>query len=700
MENTPDHSQIDRLFEQKEYNPHSLLGLHGNTIRLWRPGASAVYLEVHGQIVEATQVDPRGLFEYTSASSLNHTSYRIYHNEGLLDHDPYSFEPLIGDVDTFLFNAGRHYELSHMLGANFRTVSGVKGILFCVWAPNAQAVCLVGDFNHWDGRVNPLRSMGCSGVWELFIPGLEQGTRYKFELRSKTGSLLIKSDPFAHFAENRPSNASIVFDVNQYQWQDSAWMKKRSGSLNGPMNIYEVHLGSWKNGVKGYRELAVELGQYCLDMGFTHLELMPIMEHPLDESWGYQVTGFYAVTSRFGTPEDFQFFVDHLHQIGIGLILDWVPAHFPVDDFSLIKFDGTALYENEDPFKGFHPQWNTAIFNYGRKEVVNFLIASALYWIETMHVDGLRVDAVASMIYLDYARNPGEWTPNPDGTNFHHEAIEFIKHLTSIVRQRNPSVVMIAEESSSYSGVTAPAGLGFDLKWNMGWMNDTLRYFSEDPINRKYHHNHLTFSLLYSFSEKFMLPLSHDEVVHMKKSLISKMPGPDWQKFASMRLLYSYMIGHPGKKLLFMGGELGQWREWDCKGEISWDLLKYPMHKGLSDCVKDLNHLYQKSQSLWSDDFSWEGYEWVDFSDADRSITSYLRKGGNTILLFVHNFTPEYRENYRLPLKNKKSLREVFNTDAAIYGGSGKCNLPVNIEAESVTLSLPPLGTIVFEVFV
>jgi 1,4-alpha-glucan branching enzyme len=699
MENTLDYSQIDRLAEQKESNPHCLLGLHGNAIKLWRPGASIVHLEVLGQIVEANQIDPRGLFEFISSQKLCPTEYRIFHANGLLDCDPYSFEPLIGELDRFLFNAGCHYELFEILGANFHSVNGVNGVLFSVWAPNAEAVSLVGDFNHWDGRVNPLRSMDVSGIWELFIPGLEEGALYKFELRTKKGQLLIKSDPFAHFAENRPSNASIVFDVNRHKWQDAEWMCKRSNDLNQPMNIYEVHLGSWKNGVKGYRELAVALGQYCLDMGFTHLELMPIMEHPLDESWGYQVTGFYAVTSRFGTPEDFQFFVDHLHAIGIGLILDWVPAHFPVDDFSLIKFDGTALYEHEDPFKGFHPQWNTAIFNYGRKEVVNFLIGSALYWIEKMHVDGLRVDAVSSMLYLDYARNPGEWTPNTDGSNVHLEAIEFIKHLTSIVRERNPSIFLIAEESSSFSGVTALSGLGFDLKWNMGWMNDTLRYFSEDPINRKYHHNHLTFSLLYSFSEKFMLPLSHDEIVHMKKSLLSKMPGPDWQKFASMRLLYSYMIGHPGKKLLFMGGELGQWTEWDCKGEITWDLLKYPLHKGLSDCICNLNHFYQKQPALWVADFSWEGYEWVDFSDAKHSVISYLRKGNHTTLLFVHNFTPEFRENYQLPLKYKNKLKELFNTDALCYGGSGNCNLPVKIEAESVTLSLPSLGTIVFEVF-
>ena len=502
------------LASQKEYNPHAILGLHENTIKLWRPGATTVYLEVFGQIVEAKQIDPSGLFEYTPPKPVCSTDYRVYHANGLLAHDPYAFAPLIGELDAFLFNAGRHYELSHILGANFRKSNGIDGILFSVWAPNACGVSLVSDFNLWDGRVNPLRSMGRSGIWELFIPGLTEGARYKFEIRTKDDKLRIKSDPFAHYAENRPSNASIVFDIDRHQWKDAEWIAKRPGALNRPMNIYEVHLGSWKKGVNTYRQMATELGNYCVEMGFTHLELMPIMEHPYDESWGYQVTGFFAATSRFGTPEDFQYFVDHLHELGIGVILDWVPAHFPVDEFSLIKFDGTSLFENEDPRKGFHPHWQTAIFDYGRKEVSNFLIASALYWIEKMHIDGLRVDAVASMLYLDYGRNVGEWTPNSDGSNFNFDAIEFLKHLNSIVHERNPHVLMIAEESSSYSGVTSKNSLGFDLKWNMGWMNDTLRYFSTDPVYRKFHQNELTFSLLYSFSEKFLLPLSHDEVVH------------------------------------------------------------------------------------------------------------------------------------------------------------------------------------------
>ncbi len=687
------------LAAQKEYNPHHILGLHNGTIRLWRPGAPAVYLEVMGEIVEAKRIEGTDLFEYTPEKEIKHTDYRIYHSNGQLAHDPYSFLPLVGEMDAYLFNAGRHYELYKVLGANYRVEEGIKGVLFSVWAPNALAVSLVGNFNQWDGRINPMRSMGSSGIWELFVPGMQEESRYKFEVRTKEGKLQIKSDPFAHFAENRPSNASVVANVDGYTWTDKAWMDKRQGALNRPMNVYEVHLGSWRPEFSTYRQLAVELGNYCVDMGFTHLELMPLMEHPLDESWGYQVSGFYAVTSRFGSVSDFQYFVDHLHSLGIGVILDWVPAHFPTDSFALIQFDGTPLFESGDPQKGFHPHWNTAIFDYGRKEVVNFLIGSALYWIEKMHIDGLRVDAVASMLYLDYGRNAGEWTPNADGSNYNIDAIEFIKHLNSIVHERNPGVLMIAEESTSFTGVTSKDALGFDLKWNMGWMNDTLKYFSTDPVYRKTLQNELTFSLLYSFSEKFLLPLSHDEVVHMKKSLLAKMPGPDWQKFASVRLLYSYMIGHPGKKLLFMGGEIGQWDEWNCKGSLPWNLLQYNSHHGLSECVKDLNHFYQKQPALWLDDFSWEGYEWVDFSDADQCIVSYLRKGANTTLLFIHNFTPEYRENYRIPLKKGKRLQEVFNTDQEKYGGSGKCNSPVKIEPGFVTLSLAPLATMVFEVF-
>lgn len=684
------------LVEGRHYNPHHFLGLHdgpeAQVIRLWRPGSTQVCLEVLGQTVEAVQVGSQGLFEYTPSTRLRPEDYRIYHSSGLLAHDPYSQWPTIGEMDAFLFNQGCHYQLYSVLGAQARE----KGTSFAVWAPNAKSVSLIADFNHWDGRLCPMRSLGASGLWELFVPGVGPGEKYKFEVRTQEGYLRIKSDPFAFSAELRPLTASMVSDVNAYRWKDHSW--KRRG-LQGPMNIYEVHLGSWRDEGKEfpqYRELALTLARYCKEMGFTHVELLPIMEHPLDESWGYQVTGFFSVTSRYGTPADFQFFVDHLHQEGIGVILDWVPAHFPLDDASLNRFDGTALYEHEDPRKGIHPHWQTAIFNYGRKEVSNFLIASALFWLDIMHVDGLRVDAVASMLYLDYGRKAGEWIPNSDGSHFNIDAIAFIKHLNSVVHERFPNALMIAEESSSYTGVTHAEGLGFDLKWNMGWMNDTLRYFSKDPIYRKHHQNDLTFSLLYAFSERFIEVLSHDEVVHGKGSLLNKMPGPDWQKFANVRLLYSYMMCQPGKKLLFMGGEIGQWSEWHCKGFLDWHLLQYPLHRGLFTMVRELNHLYLKESSLWENDLSWQGYEWVDFSDWEQSVISYLRKGSGPPLLVVHNFTPEFKKEYWIKLPGLQKVEEIFNSDAALYGGSDQRNGDVVPLKEGFQIRLSPLATMIF----
>ena len=683
------------------HDPHRLLGLHEvkskQVIRLFRPGAKEIHLEVKGKIVQAKKADEKGLFEYFPSSKIQPSDYRIYHQNGELAHDPYAFLPTVGEMDLFLFNKGCHYELYQMLGANAKTFQGVKGVQFAVWAPNAKSVYLVGDFNFWDGRLNPMRSMGVSGVWELFVPEIKEEKKYKFEIHTQQGYIRVKSDPVAFSSEVRPKTASVVFDINKYSWSDAAWMKERaSKSLNQPMNIYEIHLGSWRK-ISNYKEIAPKLAKYCKEMGFTHVELLPIMEHPLDESWGYQVTGFFATTSRYGTPADFQFFVDHLHQNGIGVILDWVPAHFPTDDFSLNRFDGTALYEHEDPRKGMHPHWQTAIFNYSRKEVSNFLLASALFWIEKMHIDGLRVDAVASMLYLDYGRKDGEWIPNPDGSNFNLEAIEFLKHLNSIVHERNQGVLMIAEESSAYQGVTHRDGLGFDLKWNMGWMNDTLRYFAKDPIYRKFHQNDLTFSLLYSFSEKFISVLSHDEVVHMKKSLLSKMPGPDWQKFANMRLLYTYLMCHPGKKLFFMGGEVGQWDEWDCKAEVQWHLLEYPLHNGLHQMIREINQFYLSHNPLWERDFDWTGYEWIDFADAEKCVIPYLRKGSNGTLACIHNFTPEYTPNYFVRLKGVKSAKEVFNSDSARFGGSDKLNLKIECR-DGFSIALAPLATMIFEV--
>lgn len=707
---------LQKIIQRNHHDPHEILGLHPyfegkKVIRLWRPGAEVLFLEVYGEIVQATCLNKAGIFEYVVPGSTSYRDYRVYHQNGLLAHDPYAFLPTLGEIDQYLFNKGVHYQLYKALGAHPINHQGVPGVKFAVWAPGAKSLSLVGDFNYWNGQMNPMRSLGDSGIWELFIPGLREGEKYKFEIVTQTGELRVKADPFAHASELRPATASVVANLDIFTWQDQEWLAKRfhEKDLSKPINIYEVHLGSWKkrgDQFLNYREIARELVSYCKEMAFSHVELMPIQEHPLDESWGYQVTGFYAVTSRFGTTEDFQWFVNYLHQNNIGLILDWVPGHFPTDDFSLAKFDGTALYEHADPRQGFHPHWSTYIFNFGRNEVSNFLIANALFWLEQMHIDGLRVDAVASMLYLDYGREEGEWIPNRYGNRENLEAIEFIKHLNAVVHERNPGTLMIAEESTSFSKVSYPVergGLGFDMKWNMGWMNDTLRYFSKDSLYRIHHHNDLTFGLLYAFSERFVLVLSHDEVVHGKRNLIAKMPGDIWQNFANMRLLYSYMMCQPGKKLIFMGGEIGQWNEWWCKKEIEWDLLRFPTHHGLQMMIKELNQFYQNNEALWSKDFDNSGFEWVDFGDHQNSVISYLRKGNNSILFCVHNYTPGYHWDYYIPLRNVSSIEEVFNTDASKYGGSGKNAEPQIIcdsggYAAQIKIHMCPLATMIFKV--
>ncbi|MGE5196396.1 MAG: 1,4-alpha-glucan branching protein GlgB [Anaerolineae bacterium] len=708
--------EIREKIDQGFHNPHQFLGLHDlneghRVIRLWRPEAKIIHIELFGKIVSSQNIDSRGIFEIPVPQNTTALDYLIYHQNGLKAHDPYAFLPTFGEIDAHLFSRGVHYQLYNCLGAKILEHQGCKGTKFAVWAPNAKQVSVVGDFNFWDGRVNPMRSMGACGVWELFIPGLKEGEKYKFEIKTQGGDVKVKADPFAMFSELRPNTASIIFDVDRYLWGDQEWIQRRSSSKEAqPLLIYEVHLGSWRKkegAFYNYRELAPMLAHYCKEMGFTHIELMPIAEHPLDESWGYQVTGFYATTSRYGIPEDFQYFVDHLHREGIGVILDWVPAHFPMDDFSLAQFDGSYLYEHADPRKGFHPHWNTYIFNYGRHEVCNFLIASALFWFDKMHIDGLRVDAVASMLYLDYGRNEGEWIPNQYGGRENIEAIEFIKHLNSVVHQRFPGILMCAEESTAFTGVSHPlesGGLGFDLKWNMGWMNDTLRYFNKDPFFRHYHHNELTFGLIYAFSEHFILVLSHDEVVHGKGSLISKMPGDDWQKFANMRLLYSYMICQPGKKLLFMGGEIGQWNEWYCKEELHWFLLKFPYHQGLQKFVKKMNAFYLKAHALWDFDSEGRGFEWIDFSDRKNSVISYLRKGKACYLCCVHNFTPTYFPEYFIRLVDAAIVREVFNTDGEEFGGGGKINETLRMVYDGSSrpigfnIQLAPLATMIFEV--
>lgn len=697
------------------YNPHLLLGLHegeeGQEIRLWRPGAAHVYLKIGDTVKQAEQIHPAGLFRCPLPSHLSFLDYRVYHHSGLLAADPYAFWPTFGEVDQYLFAKGVHYAISQKMGARVCEHQGVYGVKFAVWAPEAQAVALLADFNYWDERYNPMRSLGESGVWELFVPGIGTGEKYKFAITTKRGDKLIKSDPFAYAFEKRPSTASIVANISEFAWGDADWMQKRVSKnwLSSPMNIYEVHTGSWKKRhgeFLSYRELAHELAAYCQKMGYTHVELLPIQEHPLDESWGYQVSGFYAPTSRHGFPEDFQYFVNLMHQRGIGVILDWVPGHFPSDGFGLARFDGSALYEHADIRQGWHPHWNTLIFNFGRHEVSNFLLGSALHWILDMHVDGLRVDAVASMLYLDYGREEGDWIPNQYGGKENLEAIEFLKHLNVVVHEKAPGALMIAEESTAFAGITKPVwedGLGFDFKWNMGWMNDTLRYFSKDPLFRSHHHQDLTFGLLYCFAEKFLSVLSHDEVVHGKKSLLAKMPGDVWQQFANLRLLFGYLLCQPGKKLLFMGGEIGQWNEWDCKREVEWELLRYPIHSGLHRAVLSLNHLYLHHPALWERDGDPSGFQWVDFSDTKNSVISYLRHSSAEVLLVVHHFTPGYYPHYRICLSGIREAKEIFNSDSAAYGGSGKINPEVLILKNeegfpyALEIALAPLSTMIFQ---
>lgn len=690
------------------YDPHRVLGLHltkdGNQeLRLWRPGAKEVFVQIKQKTVQlSAHKDIEGLFVCSLSEPITLYDYAVYYPNGLLTQDPYVFTPTFGEMDVHLFNQGNHYRLYEVLGGRICEHQGVYGAKFTVWAPSARSVCVMGDFSCWDTRPFRMRSLGSSGVWELFVPGVSEGEKYKFCIETQHGEFLYKTDPMGYYSELRPATASILFNIDSYCWHDDAWTCKKHHAAAKPMLIYEVHLGSWRKGedYRNYRDIAPALASYVKMMGFTHIELLPIVEHPLDESWGYQVTGFFAATSRFGTPRDFQFFVDTMHAHGIGVLLDWVPAHFPSDDFALYRFDGSHLYEHADPRQGFHPHWNTHIFNYGRREVSNFLLASALFWIDKMHIDGIRVDAVASMLYLDYGRKGVEWIPNQYGGKENLEAIAFLKHFNAAIHEQFPAALTIAEESTSFMGVTHPlewGGLGFDCKWNMGWMNDTLRYFSIDPIFRKYEQSTLTFGLLYAFSEKFCLVFSHDEVVHGKRSLLSKMPGSDWQKFANVRLLYSYMICQPGKKLLFMGGEIGQWSEWNCSQELDWFLLEYPLHEGLQTCIRELNLLYQQEPCLWERDDHPSGFSWVDFSDCENSVISYERRIGDQSLFCVHNFTPSYFHDYRIPVSFTSPLEEIFCTDQEKYGGSGKRNASrIFVENGRVSLSLAPLATMIF----
>lgn len=691
---------LELLVKREHPDPHSILGIHEvddhKVIRLFRPGYKNVHVELGHEMIDLTEVKDSGLFECKVPMEAQSQGYKICHPSGMKSFDPYSYLPTFTDQDAELFNRGVHYETYHALGGRL-TDEGVK---FAVWAPCAMQVALVGAFNEWDGNVNPMRKIGASGVWELFIPGLKEGERYKFEVKTDEGHILLKGDPYAYYNEVRPGTASKISDVESYIWDDSEWMAKRQAKVHDklPMNIYELHMGSWvKDGEEfiNYRTLASKLVDYCKEMSYNYVEFLPLSEHPYDESWGYQVSGYYAITSRFGSVEDFQYMVDYLHQYDIGVILDWVPAHFPMDAFALAQWDGTHIYEHEDPRQGFHPSWNTHIFNYGRYEVSNFLIGSALFYFEKMHIDGIRMDAVASVLYLDFERKDEEWIPNKDGGNENLEAIEFVKHLNAIVHEKFPGALMIAEDSSSYPGVTKPVkdgGLGFDLKWGIGWMSDTLKVFECDFQYRYFEMKHIANEMEYFYSEKFVLTLSHDEVVHGLKSLLSKMPGDEWQKFAGLRLLLSYQMCHPGKKLLFMGGEIGQWTEWFCKEEVHWHLLQQPYHAGLKKCVAEMNKLYLMRDAFWENDFEKVGFEWIE-----QAVLSYWRKGETSQMICIHHFSAEPLKDYLIPVKGIAEVKEVFNSDAKAFGGLGLINSKIKIENGGVRLTVPPLTTIVLE---
>ncbi len=709
-----------RIVEARHHDPFEVLGRHernGKVVaRAFLPRAESARLvdadapmeRIAGTDLfiwegDAEEVSERFQIEWSDAAGIRHQA-----------HDAYCFPPQLPDFDLHLFSEGRHWHAYKLLGSHVREVEGVAGIQFAVWAPNAERVSVVGDFNAWDGRVHPMRSRGGTGVWELFIPALQSGGYYKYEIRDRDTHIHIKTDPYAQAFQERPQTASILAPMSDFRWSDATWLeaRKRADWKHRPMSVYEVHLGSWRRGTDdgflNYRLLAREIADYVVEMGFTHIELLPITEHPLDDSWGYQCTGYFAPTSRFGSPDDFRFFVDHCHQRGIGVLLDWVPAHFPKDAYALARFDGSALYEHADPRMGEHRDWGTLIFNFGRNEVKNFLLSSALYWLEEYHIDGLRVDAVASMLYLDYSRDADEWIPNKYGGNENLEAVEFLRELNMVSHEQHPGTLMIAEESTSWPAVSRPTylgGLGFSMKWNMGWMHDTLSYMQKDSIYRHFHHDLLTFGLLYAFTENFVLPFSHDEVVHGKHSMLDKMPGDGWQKFANLRLLYTFMFSYPGKKLLFQGCEFAQGKEWNFAASLDWELLERPQHQGMRRLVADLNQLYQALAALHEVDFDAAGFEWIDCNDSSQSVLSYVRKSqsGEDIVVAVFNFTPVPRVNYRIGVPKPGFYREAINSDAEIYGGSNVGNQGgVQSEAvswmgraDSLLISLPPLAGLI-----
>jgi len=725
--------KLGPLLDGHDENPFALLGPHevvtagrrALAVRAYLPGTSQAWVvdPEHRRNQPMRQIHPAGFFEAICPLENKQPQHRYQlktadtRGTERTMHDPYAFPPLLSEFDLYLLGEGKHWASYQKLGAQIRTIDAIRGVNFAVWAPNATGVSVVGDFNDWDSRRHPMRKHVPSGIWELFMPGLEAGAIYKYQIRHRD-QVLEKSDPYGFAAELPPRTASIVTDLSKYTWNDNEWMagRHRNHALDAPMSVYEVHLGSWQrstenpNGWLNYRDLAHRLVAYCKEMGYTHLELMPISEHPFTGSWGYQTVGYYSVTSRYGTPDDFMYFVDYCHQNSIGVLIDWVPAHFPRDAHGLRMFDGTHLYEHADPRQGEHPDWGTVIFNYGRNEVRNYLVSNALFWLDHYHIDGLRVDAVASMIYLDYSRGPGQWIPNEYGGRENLKAISFLKEFNEQTHAQYPGVLTIAEESTAWTGVSRPTylgGMGFSLKWNMGWMNDTLRYMRHEPVHRKFHHDELTFSLIYAFSENFMLPFSHDEVVHGKGSLLDQMPGDLWQKFANLRLLYGYMFSHPGKKLMFMGCEFGQWNEWNYDTNLQWDLLQWDTHQGLKRFVADLNHLYRREPALHEVDFDSKGFEWVECHNWEQSTLAYLRRAKNPqdFIIAVCNFTPVPRTMHRIGVPEQCWYEEVINSDSTFYGGSNLGNgpgimaeeLPWDGRPYSVPVVLPPLGMVMLK---
>jgi 1,4-alpha-glucan branching enzyme len=713
-------ADIDKIIEARHHDPFSVLGFHpcGDTavVRLFLPHTKQAWLE---NDLAMARIEGTDIFEWSGDPAELNIPYSVTtltsNDDKIIKHDPYCFPAQLSEFDLHLFLEGKHWHAYRFLGAHSHEIDGINGVLFATWAPNAQRVSVVGNFNQWDGRSHPMRCRGDSGVWELFIPGLSAGELYKFEILSRDDqSLHLKMDPYGQQSELRPGTASIVASDSNFRWSDSSWLEQRRQAnwLNEPNSTYEVHLGSWRKNDFGeflnYKEIANQLVNYVVEMGFSHIELLPVTEHPLDISWGYQTTGYFSPTSRFGSPDELRYLVNLCHENNIGIILDWVPGHFPKDAHGLARFDGSALYEHADPRRGEHQDWGTLIFNYGRAEVRNFLLSSAMYWLEEFHIDGLRVDAVASMLYLDYSRKAGQWIPNEYGGRENLEAIGFLQHLNSVVHEAHPGCIVAAEESTSYPMVSRPAsmgGLGFSMKWNMGWMHDILHYMQEDPIHRRYHHSSLTFGLLYAFTENFILPFSHDEVVHGKGSMLNKMPGSEWQKHANLRLLYTMMFTYPGKKLLFMGCEFAQGTEWNSEATLDWYVLDYPLHKGMQTLVKDLNKLYRSQSPLYKYDFDGLGFEWIECNDDSQSVLSYLRKDDSTSILTVLNFTPVPREYYRVGVPEPGRYKVILNSDSTFYGGSNYAGEFI-LDAQdiewsgrpySIELTLPPLAGLVLE---